>query len=775
MLCLDLWGRQGGGASLQALHFSYALGAFIAPVIIHPFFAGQHLVVSNSTSPLFPSSVNDLTTTRPFFSNPSASSVGGYSDSDENLDRFPRASVLKIDDVDNNIHDVQKRGFPMTLAISDEELGNLTVLHNDTTKLEHYSLFNATTLALNITMNATNDISSKNESININDVGSLKEEMPKNFTKPAKPKPAHTGATVKDEEQTSWVHMKPPQPPKQDPTTENPDSNLGTTVSDQKITTTPGSAVDITTLNVENLTELSQHENEKSGETTPSPLTTKIAPQPVIIDASTSTIIDKEEIKAASVALQPPTPVPVLISSTSDADLSILVSSFSPANELSSNFGKMATEYSTKPFNDINPDTQFSDGTLSVPLLEPEVLDVKEPLAGINVKPSDSSVGKLEVKSDNVSNTQSAAHFLQSITHLLKKPGTYSNISDENNNKFIESIAHKFKRYGVTKIHLAFICIGIFVFINSLIFVVILCHNPREPRSKQEEGCLDHVPYSRYTFFIILFAFYMFSSEALQGAVLHLLSASPQKNGLTIFENGIDGTVLFWGLVCLVRFLCILISGCIRLKPGKLLAVATFFTTLGTICVSVGSFGKDDFLWSGIILTSIGLAPALPTSLLWMAQYMHLSHKMCALMIILTSFGNSLTHGGLAHIAANSHLYSYILVCVNLVSMMLLLMCWCVLYTSKALSSGAGGGVRRSGSGVGSVALSLDPSNDGYHLARQQEDDDGMEMSRQMMRHHSLGSQSLEEDYGMERGQHRQLRHMHDLEHEEAGQSLLID
>ena len=137
-------------------------------------------------------------------------------------------------------------------------------------------------------------------------------------------------------------------------------------------------------------------------------------------------------------------------------------------------------------------------------------------------------------------------------------------------------------------------------------------------------------------------------------------------------------------------------------------------------------------------------------------------------MIVLTSFGNSLTHGGLTHIAANSHVYSYIMVCISLVSVMLLTLSWCILYTSKGLSSSSAGAIRRSGSSSAALGLSMDPASDGYELARQQDDDDGMELSTggaMMMRRSSS-------HHGLEWEEHRQLRHNLN-EHEERG--LLID
>ena len=680
-----------------------------------------------------------------------------------------------------------------------------------------------------------------------------------NITKPARPKPSHSGASVKDEDQSKWkrppVKVIVPAAPK---TVEIDSVGKPNNTINVNVTTTKNSSntsgLNVTLNNTSNDNVLNLNFNTTIKNTTESVVTTAtvvnnasigipnviFTPQPQMIVSPQTSIVPQEvevptvvpvvsEAPKSDVRSLSPTPVPVLLSSSTrtpilesaqqksqflNSDSSVVpqkeIGSVSESKGGSRRKGQLSLftsdaqydenasgsidvqsngyyhdEQVSVPVNDhFYPAEQMSvpisdgfypGGQMSVPVSEPEVQNLKEeeqsPVLVQN------NVNETLKQNDEAESISSGTNIIHSIVRLLKKPGTFSNVTDENNNKFIETIAQKFKRYGVTKIHLAFICIGVFVLINSLIFVIILCHNPREPRSKQEEGNLNHGPHSRYTFFIVMFSLFMFTAEALEGAIHHLLASSSGDNGLPILDQGIDGPTLFWGLVCMVRFLCILLSGCIHLKPGKLLGVACFFTALGTIFLCIGSFGKDDFLWAGIILASLGLAPTLPTSLLWMAQYMHVTHRMCALMIILTSIGNSLTHGGLTHIAANSHVYSYILVTLSLSSLLLLLVSWCIIYTSDDSAS------RRRGAD-GSIGPSTDPSTDGYHLARQHDDafqhmddDDGMEMSRHVLRRSSVGAHH--DDYSSlpasDRNLHRQLRHMHDLDHEEAGQSLLID
>lgn len=333
--------------------------------------------------------------------------------------------------------------------------------------------------------------------------------------------------------------------------------------------------------------------------------------------------------------------------------------------------------------------------------------------------------------SGNINNIESTTSYIRHSS----KPGTFSIGTDENS-KVLDDVAQKLKDYGVTKVHLAYICIGIFIVLNALISVVILCHNPRETRSKQEDG-MNKMQKGRIIVFIAIFSVFMFMSEALQGAVHHLLASAETDSGLDIIrESKIDGQALFWGLVCLVRFLCILASGCLRVKPGKLLTASVLFALIGSVFMAIGSFGKEDFLWGGIVFQALGLAPILPTSLLWMAQYMRVTHRMCALMIVLASFGNSLSHSLLTRVSSQSEVYAFILVLLSFVCLFFLLVSVCVMYSAQRSKS---------------LGVPV-----GYQLANQHEEEDSIELT-------PSGSAVFTP-------QDTRVR-----ENGEAGQSLLID
>ena len=82
-MCLELWGQQSA-PYMQALHFSFGLGAFIAPLIAAPFLSPLPVVIETKTMSL----VNFTTTATPLVDSArNVRSVLGVTDTEYNCDR----------------------------------------------------------------------------------------------------------------------------------------------------------------------------------------------------------------------------------------------------------------------------------------------------------------------------------------------------------------------------------------------------------------------------------------------------------------------------------------------------------------------------------------------------------------------------------------------------------------------------------------------------------------------------------------------------------------
>ena len=756
VLCLDLWGRQGG-ASLQSLHFSFAVGAFIAPVVIHPFFTGPYPA---ELSPL----INNSSKIDPNLGvTPPVSST------------FRRVPRFISEDVGNssNVSDVLvSNTFEVTTVILpilndsqldplhtnndktnnfDVEASNLSteVDTNNEKKVDDDSylisnLTNSNTSSINPLIKNETDFKISIDNLNKSSIDLMTDKtVSSNLTSPMtkipKPKPSFVDANRLPEEDQSQWKRKPPSVSIKSENNKNSTSsqilnissnNLSksnkTNITQQPIqsdnssipivsttngiiTTTAAQTTKVTEANSEILSTTSSYVDFENDST----IQDKNTPEKFYIETN------KYLIKTDSASITT-TPSPFQAQETNG-----FVSDVVPIETTARR--KDFIHDQTFPIVDIETTLKTTEKSFTLATVaEPELLDLKE-------NTDDSDIQKDSEISSHDSNIGRSTP--GSGVHL-SKPGTYMNESEETA-FFLESMAEKFKNYGVTKIHLAYITVGIFVLLNSLISVVILCHNPREPRSKQDGGSFSDVRKGRAVLFTLVFSIFMFTAEALQGAVHHLLASSnSQKDGFSITDKDVDGVALFWGIMCIARFLCILISGCVKLKPGKLLVVSTFLTVVGTSLLCVGTFGRSDFLWGGIVVLALGLAPILPTSFLWMSQYMRVTHRMCALMIILSSFGNSLTHSALTHVVGGSHIYSYILVVISFVSLVFLVTSMIILYATDTSKT---------------VGVPV-----GYQLANQQEEEDNIELTPSASSMFSHPNHRL-------------------LENGEAGQALLID
>ncbi|RXG60700.1 Sodium-dependent glucose transporter 1 [Armadillidium vulgare] len=712
VLCLDLWGKQGG-ASLQSLHFSFALGAFIAPIIIHPFISGSF-----------------------------TKEVEGFP-IEKNLSYTP-FPLQVTSEYHNNMKRNAENDFTNWSLVTDENIRNLSMGSTFTLPV---SLINNETSSDVVNnegiMNSSTTYIDEGNSTSMNDEST--SVQPVIVAKAPKPKPSYTDANLIPEK-SKWKR-----PPQKGKLSHAQNSNSASQDELDKIgahnqsTTTTTSSVTSTTSTTSTTTMATTIEVKSDLENTTFGVNiTSNALKPDLILDNMSTILPHDHTEESTLngytlldmssndsshshqinssdnvnnqvgvelsssltdtystfrtSITKPTFENASISSLSNMETEENLSNSDP--EISVNYpltsasksslvpetDKYAIDFTETnyPKDDENRfdiddfvGQDFTDYTLQfdrnkfeekASFSEPKVLDLKE----YSTKEDEASTISVTASFRNEGTSHSSSQNHQS------KPGTFSNVTDSKS-RFFKSLVDRFKNYGVTSIHFIYICVGIFLLVNAFISVIIMCHNPREPRSKQDElagSTLNKV-------FFLVFSIYMFASEAVEGAVRHLLASSQTENGIPIANKGIDGAALFWGLVCVMRFICILISGCLKLKAGKILVFSTFLTVLGTIFLCIGTFGKEDFLWGGIVVVALGLAPVLPTSFLWMAEHMRVSHRLCAIMIVISSFGNSITHTTLTHVLANSHLYAYILIGISLSAMVFLCISFCLLYRAQ--------------------------------------------------------------------------------------------
>jgi fucose permease len=219
------------------------------------------------------------------------------------------------------------------------------------------------------------------------------------------------------------------------------------------------------------------------------------------------------------------------------------------------------------------------------------------------------------------------------------KPVTYDNDTEEINSLF-DIVANRIERYGFNKVQFTYLMVGLFVFTISLVFLGFLCHNPRDPKSKQDEGPGTKKISNRalHALLISLMAIFFLLYVGLEVTYGQLVLAFAVHGDLQLTQStGLVIAVVFWGSFAAMRFASIFFSSGFR--PITMLLLNFVFCTLGTVLLSTMASHTETALWVGTALLGIGLASVFPTGILWIERYIHVSNKVAAAFVTGASLG----------------------------------------------------------------------------------------------------------------------------------------
>lgn len=251
--------------------------------------------------------------------------------------------------------------------------------------------------------------------------------------------------------------------------------------------------------------------------------------------------------------------------------------------------------------------------------------------------PTDSSwIKKLDTIAA-VSDTLPPGNSLSRHIHH-SKPVTYDNDTEEINSLF-DIVANRIEGYGFSKVQFTYLMVGLFVFAISLVFLGFLCHNPRDPKSKQDEGPGTKISNrALHALLISLMALFFLLYVGLEVTYGKLVLAFAVHGDLQLTQStGLVIAIVFWGSFAAMRFAAIFFSS--GFGPITMLLLNFVFCTLGTILLSTMASHTETALWVGTALLGIGLASVFPTGILWIERYIHVSNKVAAAFVVGASLG----------------------------------------------------------------------------------------------------------------------------------------
>jgi FHS family Na+ dependent glucose MFS transporter 1 len=172
------------------------------------------------------------------------------------------------------------------------------------------------------------------------------------------------------------------------------------------------------------------------------------------------------------------------------------------------------------------------------------------------------------------------------------------------------------------------------------VFLGFLCHNPRDAKSKQEEGqgakkISNQALQGLLTGLMAVFYLLYVGLEVTYG---QLVLAFAVHGDLHLAQStGLMIAVVFWGSFTATRFASIFFSS--GFGPMTMLILNFVFCTVATVLLSAVASHTETALWVGTALLGIGLASVFPTGILWIERYIHVSNRVAAAFLVGSSLG----------------------------------------------------------------------------------------------------------------------------------------
>lgn len=232
-----------------------------------------------------------------------------------------------------------------------------------------------------------------------------------------------------------------------------------------------------------------------------------------------------------------------------------------------------------------------------------------------------------------------------------KKPNTFNNQTEENQ-MLLSELLSQITAMGMTKVHIVYAVMAVIVFLTSLVFLSFLCQNPRELRSKQEEGVKPGIPEIKFTSIMVGLTFVLMIFYTMAHLIFSqlYLSLVLQESVHLLHSRGSLLISVFWGIYTFSRATSICCTN--GFKPVTMLLLDFACCIVSSVTLSTVGSRVESVLWCSVAVMSIGLSSIFPYCLLWLEDYIHISNRnMCIILlggeavdlILSLTFGHSIS------------------------------------------------------------------------------------------------------------------------------------
>lgn len=731
MLCLDLWGRNSG-PFMQALHFSFGLGAFIAPLLAAPFLEPTTTdilptLMASTAIPFQVSDLNGIGMERGKRQTSQNESIMGLSNNMEPFNNsaleftanslenvFTRSNRVITEIPVSTISNPQSIEFTATNGLDTNETTIQPIATTQRVPKRKPSKTNASSLGnkdwdrIHVGTLPKEDLApiSSTTTVSLSTITSITTRTMFPFVSPTSGSYSKLQEPLMLQVNETTVLAKEPN------INLNPNPTYKTTdVTEPYVSTNGGKNTDFSKSkvvfpgsNTVNSTATSSTQNvikNIDSEQTKNTLitnnntnfidvngrTSAVAVDSIILSSSTEVIVPKISLASympsysqgkVTVSYEESLNTHAYTTSKIPEELvptvgtTVIGSHVKPGTGVSDQGSQSVTEYTSNIWNE-----------------EHTVISSKEQSTFLSTDPAGNSLPK---------------HIHRS------KPVTYDNDTEVINSLF-DIVANRIERYGFNKVQFTYLMVGLFVFAISLVFLGFLCHNPRDPKSKQEEGQGTKKISNRavHGLLISLMAVFFLLYVGLEVTYGQLVLAFAVHGDLQLAQStGFVIAIVFWGSFAAMRFASIFFSS--GFGPITMLLLNFVFCTLGTVLLSTMASHTETALWVGTALLGIGLASVFPTGILWIERYIHVSNKVAAAFVMGASLGEVVCPVAVYQLMVNNPamlMHSAVVINILCIATFIALQWLALRHGEKYCAA----------------------TNNGYQLANQEEEEDMIDMS----------------------------------------------
>lgn len=215
--------------------------------------------------------------------------------------------------------------------------------------------------------------------------------------------------------------------------------------------------------------------------------------------------------------------------------------------------------------------------------------------------------------------------------HSIKKvlPEEYQQES------WLEQARRKIQKSG--KFEIAYAILAAYVLLVAIVFLLFLCLNPREAKSKQEDELNDLHQNSLMrmplTVLMCCFFFLYMGAEVAVGETLKSLQFHQDVHQVVTGEQLI---YIFWGSFAFARGVSIFVSMSVSCRT---MLICDIIICMGAAIMLVAGAQMPYVLMAGIVVLGSGMASIIPTSFIWLELHTQVTNRLSALLILSAAVG----------------------------------------------------------------------------------------------------------------------------------------